>query len=144
MRRTTNDGVQFWTLRKLFFFQNHRSCRSVAALRKLIRRPLFPPPLIECRGETNDTELSFESSLLGIRVTPLFPFSLISVFSLSFSLLSFSLTHSHSLASSFRHTRVLAVSREYIEFSRQHNQLCHTKKNLVKFLHFAIFPAHPV
>jgi len=75
----TTTVCPFWTLRKLFFFQNHRSCRSaVAVLRKLIRRPLFPPSLIECRGETNDTELSFESSLLGIRVIPLFPFSLTS------------------------------------------------------------------
>lgn len=104
-----DDGVQFWTLRKLFFFQNHRSCRSVAALRKLIRRPLFPPPLIECRGETNDTELSFESSLLGICVTPLFIFSLICVLSffLFFLLLSYPHTPFLSLSLSLSCTLIL-------------------------------------
>lgn len=86
-------------LRKLFFFQNHHSCRSAATLRKLIRRPLFPPSLIECRGETNDTELSFESFLLGITVT-----SSVSLFlsrSLSIYLSPFFLRFARAFALSF-------------------------------------------
>lgn len=75
-------------------------------LRKLIRRPLFPPSLIECRGETNDTELSFESSLLGTRVTLLFPFP-------PFSLLYFFLALLHPLS----------LSLSNLPFSKQHNQL---------------------
>lgn len=78
-----------WTLRKLFFFQNHHSRRSAATLRKLIRRPLFPPSLIECRGETNDTKLSFESFLLGISVTLPVSFLLFLSLFIYISLLSF-------------------------------------------------------
>lgn len=77
-------------LRKLFFFQNYHSRRTVV-LHKLIRRPLFPPSLIECRGETSDTKLSFESSLLGFRVVSLrrFPSSLFLIF---FPILFYSLS----------------------------------------------------
>lgn len=101
-----------WTLRKLFFFQNHHSCRSAATLRKLIRRPLFPPSLIECRGETNDTELSFESFLLGISVTS--PDSFLPFLSLS---LSIHLSLSLSFLSPFR-SRFCSffLSREFVIF----------------------------
>lgn len=111
-----------WTLRKLFFFQNHHSRRSVATLRKLIRRPLFPPSLIECRGETNDTELSFESFLLGISVTLPVSFSLL--FSFHFYLSIYSLL---SLSVSL----VLLLS---LSFWRIHFQ-SHFQSNIINWVY---------
>lgn len=120
-RRWRTSSV--WTLRKLFFFQNHHSRRSVATLRKLIRRPLFPPSLIECRGETNDTELSFESFLLGISVTLPVSFSLLSSLFLSLYLSISLLSLSVSL--------VLLLS---LSFSRIHFQ-SHFQSNIINWVY---------